>query len=49
MTAFAAGDLFIVLPIITEEGKELLKELERIRSQRERPTVTRDSFFQSSN
>jgi Na+/H+-dicarboxylate symporter/ABC-type amino acid transport substrate-binding protein len=26
VTAFAAGDLFIVLPIITEEGKELLKE-----------------------
>jgi Na+/H+-dicarboxylate symporter/ABC-type amino acid transport substrate-binding protein len=26
LTAFAAGDLFIVLPIITEEGKELLKE-----------------------
>jgi Na+/H+-dicarboxylate symporter/ABC-type amino acid transport substrate-binding protein len=26
LTAFAAGDLFIVLPIITEEGKQLLKE-----------------------
>src|SRR5262245_17355414 len=26
LTAFAAGDLFVVLPIITEEGKELLKE-----------------------
>jgi Na+/H+-dicarboxylate symporter/ABC-type amino acid transport substrate-binding protein len=26
LTAFAAGDLFIVLPILTEEGKALLKE-----------------------
>lgn len=26
LTAFAAGDLFIVLPLITEEGKALLKE-----------------------
>ena len=26
LTAFAAGDLFIVLPILTEQGKELLKE-----------------------
>ena len=26
LTAFAAGDLFIVLPIITEEGKALLRE-----------------------
>lgn len=26
LTAFAAGDVFIVLPLITEEGKELLKE-----------------------